>query len=350
MGLKIVMNKTWKDTITGSVQQIIKKHRFLKLPLSLYLFLMILLYDVVFYFANNAKRFGSVFAVFLFFFISSSFSFAGFEEYANADSQEWDEIQENYDYKPTVLEITDDDIINDDEILTGFDNEAITVNTDDNMDLFSLDDILSANEMAAGQAEVQAPVNNLSKDDWQLVLVNKQHPIPDDYEFTLGTITGNMKCDVRIIDDLMSMLHAAKEEGVDLLICSPYRDYSRQTMLFNRKIDYYMNKGYSYMEAYKISSITVTVPGASEHSIGLAIDIASKSYPYLEIEFGDTDAGKWLAKHCCEYGFILRYPKGREHITGIQYEPWHFRYVGKEAATEITERGITLEEFVEELN
>ena len=120
-------------------------------------------------------------------------------------------------------------------------------------------------------------------------------------------------------------------------------------MLFNRKIHKYMGWGMSYVEAYKRASNTVTVPGASEHQIGLAIDFMSGNYRRLDSGFADTKAGKWLAEHSCEYGFILRYPQGKEYITGIAFEPWHFRYVGKEAATIITEKGITLEEFWEDL-
>jgi D-alanyl-D-alanine carboxypeptidase len=145
-------------------------------------------------------------------------------------------------------------------------------------------------------------------------------------------------------------MRGAKADGVNLVVCSPYRDYNRQTVLFNRKIDYYMEKGYSYLESYKLASVTVTVPGASEHQIGLSLDIVSTTYSALEIGFGDTKAGQWLKEHCAEYGFILRYPLGKEDITGIQYEPWHFRYVGKTAAAQIMERGITLEEFVAELD
>ncbi len=217
--------------------------------------------------------------------------------------------------------------------------------------ILALDDILEANEAKEQTSAVtdETVEQKLTADDWRLLLVNKQHPVPENYTFTPGKITGNMKCDARIIDDLMAMMEAAKADGINLMVCSPYRDYNRQTVLFNRKIDYYMNKGYSYLEAYKISSITVTVPGASEHQIGLALDIVSDTYPYLEIEFGETQAGKWLNKHSCEYGFILRYPLGKEYITGIQYEPWHFRYVGKEAATAIMSQGITLEEFLEDL-
>lgn len=185
-------------------------------------------------------------------------------------------------------------------------------------------------------------------DDWRLVLINKQNSIPDDYTFQLGTIKGKMQCDKRILEDLLAMLEAAEEDGVNLTICSPYRDLEYQQMLFNRKIERYMKRGMSYMEAYQLSSQAVTVPGASEHQIGLALDIVCNDYMSLDEGFGDTKAGKWLATNSCRFGFILRYPEGKENITGIEYEPWHFRYVGKAAATVIMEQGITLEEFWEE--
>jgi D-alanyl-D-alanine carboxypeptidase len=192
----------------------------------------------------------------------------------------------------------------------------------------------------------------LSKDDWRLILINKQHSIPDDYTFTFGTIStlkGTMKCDERIISDLLEMLQGAKDDGINLQICSPYRDMDRQVYLFDKKITTYMKQGMSYMDAYALTAQAVTVPGASEHQIGLALDIVSDSYAYLNEGFGETEAGKWLAEHGCEYGFILRYPKGKEYITGIEYEPWHFRYVGREAATIMTEEDLTLEEFVASL-
>ncbi len=177
------------------------------------------------------------------------------------------------------------------------------------------------------------------------MLVNKQHPIPEDYSFNLGTIKENMQCDERIIPDLLAMLQAAKDDGVSLLICSPYRNQDRQEWLFDKKIKLYMEQGYSYMEAYKTASQTVTIPGASEHQIGLSLDFFSSDYTLLNEGFGDTEAGKWLAEHSCEYGFILRYPDGKEYITSIEYEPWHFRYVGKEAATIMTQDNLCLEEF-----
>lgn len=187
------------------------------------------------------------------------------------------------------------------------------------------------------------------KNDWKLLLINKQHTIPEDYEFTLGTIKGSMRCDERIIEPLTQMFAAAKKDGVNLVVRSPYRDMARQEYLFERKVKNFQTTGLSYMDAYKKASITVTVPGASEHQVGLAVDITSDTYPMLETGFADTEGGKWLAEHSWEYGFILRYPLGKEEVTGIQFEPWHFRYVGVDAAEVITSQNITLEEFVENL-
>lgn len=221
---------------------------------------------------------------------------------------------------------------------------------DTSEDTANLDDLIEkSKETTVIVEDTTEEGNKFSKDDWKLLLVNKQHTIPDDYEFTLGTIKGSMRCDERIIEPLTQMFAAAKEDGVNLVVCSPYRDMARQEYLFERKVKGFLKTGMSYMDAYKTASITVTVPGASEHQVGLAVDIISDTYSSLDEGFADTPAGKWLAEHSWEYGFILRYPLGKEEITGIQYEPWHFRYVGVDAAKIITEDGITLEEFVENL-
>ncbi len=183
------------------------------------------------------------------------------------------------------------------------------------------------------------------KSDWKLILVNKQHPIPDDYLFELTTIKGQMQCDVRVLDELNKMIEDAKNEGYKLKICSPYRDEEKQNKLFSKKINKYMKEGYSYMESYKLAAQTVTVPGTSEHEIGLAFDIVSTSYTALNEGFGDTNEGQWLKNHCFEYGFVIRYPEGKEYITGIEYEPWHLRYVGVDAAEVIMNNNLCLEEF-----
>ena len=216
--------------------------------------------------------------------------------------------------------------------------------------MLSAADILSENSI---YTEVDQQQEDLTVDDWRLVLVNKQHSIPEDYEMYLGSIStskGVMKCDERIIPDLMAMLQAADDEQIHLNIVSPYRSEARQEYLFNRKVSTYIRQGKSYMEAYTLAAQAVTIPGSSEHQIGLALDIVGGGYSLLNEGFADSVAGKWLAEHSYEYGFVVRYPKGKEQITGIEYEPWHFRYVGKVAAMQMVQKDLCLEEFVEELD
>lgn len=316
------------------------KRPWLRVPSMLCIFMVLGSYYTRRHFYNNKKRYGSISVIIVFFVMSCSFAFPVFE--TNVFHTEKEVAEELTD----IEVIADDDVIKDD-LKTIQEVENTCTTTDDTR--YSVDDILGEtveNEAAEVQTE---KVDAFTKEDWNLVLINKQHPIPDDYTFTLGKIKGSMKCDDRIIDSLLLMLQDAKNDGVNLVICSPYRDISRQEMLFTKKINAYMKKDMSYMEAYKVTSQAVTVPGASEHQIGLALDIVCDKYTILNAGFGDTDAGKWLAENSCNYGFILRYPKGKEYITGIEYEPWHFRYVGKEAACQITEENITLEEFVERL-
>jgi len=249
------------------------------------------------------------------------------EEIKPADVEEEGEI-----INPDVAEI--DDMVSVSEILDESKNATDTQATTDTEAALALEQ-----NMEPVEAET------FESDDWNILLVNKQHPIPEDYDFNLGTISGGMKCDERIITPLFDMLRAANDDGVNLVICSPYRDMDRQTMLFSNKIDNYMENGMSYMDAYNLASQAVTVPGSSEHQIGLAVDIITDKYTTLDEGFGETAAGKWLAENSSDYGFILRYPKGKEEITSIEYEPWHFRYVGLDAARVITENDLCLEEF-----
>lgn len=189
----------------------------------------------------------------------------------------------------------------------------------------------------------------VSCDDWNLILINKQNYVPEGYELKLVDLNGNMKVDERIAAPLAEMIIDAKKSNVDLMICSAYRSYDRQTALFNNKINKLMNAGMSYYDAYRVGSYSVTIPGTSEHQIGMALDIVTPSYTSLDEGFADTDAGKWLKDNAHKYGFILRYLKGKEHITGITFEPWHFRYVGVDNAEYMTDKGITLEEYIESL-
>lgn len=314
------------------------------------------------YLSGNGKRFAMMGMTFLMFAVYSSFSFPMFVSGESTDSFSSESIQGAEDVafaKETEIDLDEIELLEDVDVVE--DGESYNEGSH-GMDIvaqYSASDILDSTtdgksekkeEVQKDDSSADDPV--FSSDDWRLILVNKQHSIPDDYEFPLGdinTMKGSMHCDARIIDDLLEMLQAAKEDGVTLSICSPYRDQEYQTMLFGRKIKRYMSRGMSYLEAYQLSSQAVTVPGASEHEIGLALDIVTVGYTNLDEGFADTDAGKWLAANSYKYGFILRYPKGKEDITGIEYEPWHFRYVGVDAATVITKNGITLEEFWEDL-
>ena len=182
-------------------------------------------------------------------------------------------------------------------------------------------------------------------DDWSLMLINKDHLIPDDYTFELATITDTVKSDVRCAGALVKMIRGAKQDGVYLYVASPFRDMERQTYVFNRKVKSIMAEGYDYDEAYELASEVVAIPGTSEHQVGLAFDLVTEGYWKLDEGFAETEGGKWLAENAPDYGFILRYPKGKEEITKIEFEPWHYRYVGVEAAQEMSRLGLTLEEY-----
>ena len=183
-------------------------------------------------------------------------------------------------------------------------------------------------------------------EDWNLILVNRTHPIPEDYQVELKNIGSGHKIDARAYDDFRAMIQAAKSEGVYIYVTSSYRDLDKQTELYNKKVESYVTQGYSYENAKEQAGQVVAVPGTSEHHLGLALDLVSSEYRRLDEKQENTKGFKWLKEHSWEYGFILRYPNGETDITGIIYEPWHFRYVGLEAAKEITESGLTLEEYV----
>lgn len=214
--------------------------------------------------------------------------------------------------------------------------------TEDELDSVPTDDVLS-DDIDTEDTENAIKVD---KNDWRLILVNKQNPVPTDYDAELTNINSSLMADARIIDDIYEMLDAAQEDGVSLMICSAYRSYDRQTTLFNNKMNKLMNQGMNYMDAYAVGSMSVTVPGTSEHQLGLALDILTPGYVEMDDGFGETEAGLWLAQNAPDYGFILRYPKDKEEITGIIYEPWHFRYVGIDYSKDITELGVCLEEYL----
>lgn len=349
------MKKTFREKVISKFTGIMKKNRLLKYPCFAVMTMILSVYYVCRHFATNVKRYVCVAFSLIFFMSSCSFSygiFSGQSGFINAQ-ETYNAIVEDSDVTLAVEKevLTDDSVLSDEgETL----EEYSDLEDNDDTDFYTLDDILGETQTYVVDGEnTEKPQEEMPEEqefvfdssDWRLVLVNKQHPIPEDYSFELGIVIGSMRCDERIISDVLSMLQAAKNDGITLMIRSPYRTEDRQEYNFNRKIKMYMGQGYSYMEAYKTVSQVVTIPGSSEHQIGLALDITSDTYVELEKGFSDTDAGKWLAEHSYEYGFILRYPEDKEYITGIIFEPWHFRYVGREAATVMTQENICLEEF-----
>lgn len=180
-----------------------------------------------------------------------------------------------------------------------------------------------------------------------LILVNKYNRAPavpvtlvkPDVSPTREAISENIYMQPEAADALEELFAAAKADGLTLLATSGFRSYSTQKAIFERKLE---------TMSERAANASVAKPGYSEHQTGLAMDVEGLSAlgMGLEEEFAKTPEGMWLAQHCHEYGFIIRYPEGKTDITGYIYEPWHIRYVGKEAAAEIAALDVTLEEYI----
>lgn len=186
-------------------------------------------------------------------------------------------------------------------------------------------------------------------DDWKMLLVNRDYILPEDYEVTLApSITSDpdsMKLDYRVAPHYNEMYLAALEDGIYLTPVSGYRSVERQERNFKNKIQKYIDEGYSKVEATQMAATIILPPGTSEHNAGLAMDICS-----LYQSFENTDEFRWLDENAADYGFILRYPEDKQDITKIIYEPWHWRYVGVEAAKEMKANGQCFEEYLGVVN
>lgn len=183
---------------------------------------------------------------------------------------------------------------------------------------------------------------------WNLILVNDSHPMKKEYVPELTEIQPGYSVDTRVANAARKMLDDAEAEGLHVEICSAYRSVQRQEQVFGDSMKERVKSGMDYWEAYEETALNVALPGTSEHALGLALDLISNRYSELDEKQEDTPEARWLAKNCYKYGFILRYPPEKTTITGIIYEPWHYRYVGKKHAAKITELGVTLEEYLQE--
>lgn len=184
---------------------------------------------------------------------------------------------------------------------------------------------------------------------WALLLVNPWTPLAEDYQLTLTQLKNGQAVDERCYPDLQEMMDACRAEGLEPLICSSYRTWEKQEKLYQNKIRRLIDAGVDPELAPEEAGKVVAVPGTSEHQLGLALDIVDASYQVLDEAQEETAVQQWLMAHSWEYGFILRYPSDKSDVTGIIYEPWHYRYVGRAAAKEIYEQGICLEEYLAQL-
>ena len=193
---------------------------------------------------------------------------------------------------------------------------------------------------------------------WNLRLVNDWNPLPEGYEDKVTYKQLNVlyrrldshKGDSRVLEHLDAMMAAGRAAGIkDLAVQSAYRTVATQKRLYWNEVDEHRTGVYSELKAQYAANTVVKRPGYSEHHLGLAFDLGGNGNFNLNQNFEKTEAFKWLIAHCHEYGFILRFPKGKEAVTGVIYEPWHYRYVGVEAATYIMENGLCLEEYLAQI-
>ena len=185
-------------------------------------------------------------------------------------------------------------------------------------------------------------------ENWNLRLVNSQFPIELDYAPPqLADLVEGVQVDARIVDAAKQLLDAAVAAGFDPVVTSGFRDADTQRQLFTNRMSALMsNQGFSAIGSFYETSTGVALPGFSEHQLGLAIDISEVGATLPAEGEALTGIYLWLLDNSWQFGFIQRYPEGKTEITGVKFEPWHFRYVGVEAATQIHQQGITLEEFL----
>ena len=197
--------------------------------------------------------------------------------------------------------------------------------------------MLLAASLLKGGMDAAIPDKNI---DGTLFLVNRNELISEDYipdvrKTDLVGMSQSMRDDAA--SGLEEMFAAAKEDGVRLSTVSGYRSYSKQNLLYDRKVK---------TAGTKTANSLVALPGSSEHQLGLAMDVSKYGSSNLNSKFGDTAEGHWVAENAHLYGFIVRYPEGMDEITGYSYEPWHIRYVGKAYAQAIVDSGLPMDLFV----
>lgn len=209
---------------------------------------------------------------------------------------------------------------------------------------------LQAAQAAADATAPPAPsslgqILGVSADDWNLALVRSDMPLPADFVPELEEIEHTESFDARAAAALRVMIAEARADGYEVYVCSGYRSYETQYAIYQRHITQYLEQGMTQDEAEAATLLSVNAPGGSEHQLGLAVDLLEYYGQTMEPWIGGSGLMLWLEQHCAEYGFIIRYPEGKTDVAGVEYEPWHLRYVG-DCAPYIMENGLCLEEFL----
>lgn len=208
------------------------------------------------------------------------------------------------------------------------------------------DDAQNTNQPVDNVGDTTTPDDGVIVDDELLTLVNPWNPLPDDWTVDPVTLDDGHRVDSRCYEAYMEMINACKAAGYSPVNCSGYRTQETQQSLYDNKVQRLISSGMSEDEAKTEAAKAVAIPGTSEHQLGLAVDLVDANMQDLTSAQESTETQKWLMANSWRYGFIHRYPNGKTDITGIIYEPWHYRYVGKDAAQEIFNRDITLEEYL----
>lgn len=192
----------------------------------------------------------------------------------------------------------------------------------------------------------ESPETGPDPTDWQLTLVNPWHPLPENYHPQLATVENSYQVDQRCAAALSDLLAACRAEGLQPVLCSAYRTQEKQASLYQNLVAKRQAQGLSLAQARESAATEVAIPGTSEHQLGLAVDIVDASHQVLDHTQEDTAVQQWLMAHCWEYGFVLRYPPDKGELTGIIYEPWHYRYVGRDHAQAMHSTKQCLEEYL----
>ena len=195
-------------------------------------------------------------------------------------------------------------------------------------------------------ASSAAPVETIPRDEWYMVLANRSSVLPGDFTVAETATVGEAVIDARIAEALRQMVNDAAAAGVKLKPTNGYRSIARQQELWDARVKTLMEGGLSQADAETKAIDYTSAPGTSDHNTGLGLDIVSEDHPAKDAGFAETAAAQWLAEHAADYGFILRYPSDKTEATGMDYEPWHYRYVGSEQAHKIKESGLCLEEYL----